>query len=222
MSLLEFPIRRYQFTLVAFALLVTLGLSSFSSIPRQEDPYFPLARFGITVVYPGAAPQDIERLVVKPIEDRLSELDDIKRIESHSKDSVASIQPEFYSNIDPEKKYDEIVRELNALRPTLPAELAKLEIHKANPGLVNIVEFALVSDDAPYRELEDYARELKDTLKSIDGIRTSESWAYPERELRVALDLPRMAELNLSPARVMQALTAENTNIPGGTLDIGS
>jgi multidrug efflux pump subunit AcrB len=222
MSFLEFPIRRYQFTLIAFALLVALGYSSYRSIPRQEDPYFPLARFAISAVYPGAAPQDIERLVVKPIEDRLSELDDVKKLESHSKDSVARIQAEFYSNIDPEKKYDEVVREMNALRPSLPAELTRLEVHKGNPGLVNIVQFALVSDEAPYRELEDYARDLKDELKAVDGIRTAESWAYPQRELRVALDLPRMAELNLSPTRVMQALAAENANIPGGTIDIGS
>lgn len=222
MSFLEFPIRRYQFTLIAFALLVALGVSSFLNIPRQEDPYFPISVFAITAVYPGAEPQDIERLVVKPIEDRLSELDDIKKIESHSKDSVAILIPEFYSSVDAEKKYDEVVRELNALRPSLPQELSKLEIRKINPGLVNIVQYALVSADAPYRELEDYARELKDTLKGVNGIRTAESWAFPQRELRVALDLPRMAELNLPPARVMQALQSENTNIPGGTVDIGS
>ena len=60
---------------------------------------------------------------------------------------------------------------------------------------MNIVELALVSEDAPYRELEDRARELKDTLKTVDGVRTSESWGYPERELRVEVDLKRMAEL---------------------------
>ena len=53
-------------------------------------------------------------------------------------------------------------------------------------------------------------------------MRTSETWAYPARELRVALDLPRMAELRLAPGRVMQALQSENTNIPGGSIDVGS
>src|ERR1044071_7494316 len=111
MSFLEFPIRRYQFTLVAFALLAALGLSALHGIPRQEDPYFPIAAFAITAVYPGAEPKDIERLVVKPIEDRLSELDDVRQIESHSKDGVATIIPEFHASTDVEKKYDEIVRE---------------------------------------------------------------------------------------------------------------
>jgi multidrug efflux pump subunit AcrB len=222
MSFLEFPIRRYQFTLVAFAMLVALGITSFRNIPRQEDPYFPLALFQVVVAYPGAEPREVERLVVKPIEDRLSEIDDIKNIESHSNDGVAVILPEFYGFVDTEEKYDEVVREINALRPTLPQELAKIEIRKINPGLVNIVQFALVSPDAPYRELEHYARELKDTLKTLDGVRTSETWAYPERELRVALDLPRMAELQLAPAKVIQALESENADIPGGSIDVGS
>ena len=91
MSLLEFPIRRYQFTLIAFAMLVALGITAFRSIPRQEDPYFPIATFQIVIAYPGAEPQDVERLVVKPIEDRLSELDDVKKIESYSNDGVAVI-----------------------------------------------------------------------------------------------------------------------------------
>ena len=59
MSFLEFPIRRYQFTLVAFAMLVALGLTSFFNIPRQEDPHFPVGRVRITVPYPGAEPQEV-------------------------------------------------------------------------------------------------------------------------------------------------------------------
>jgi multidrug efflux pump subunit AcrB len=222
MSFLEFPIKRYQFTLVAFAMLVALGISSFMSIPRQEDPYFPIPIYQIIVAYPGAEPRDVERLVVKPIEDRISELDDIKKIESFSNDGLAMMLTEFYSTADAEKKYDEVVREINALRPSLPAEIARLEIKKSNPGLVNIVQFALVSPDAPYRELEDQARDLKDMLKAVDGVRTSETWAYPARELRVALDLPRMAELRLAPSKVIDALQSENTTVPGGAIDVGS
>ena len=166
MSFLEFPIRRYQFTLVAFAMLVALGLTSFFNIPRQEDPHFPVGRVRITVPYPGAEPQEVERLVVKPIEDRLSELDDMKKIESRSSDGGATLVAEFYSFVDAEKKYEEVERELSALRPQLPPEIGDILILKVNPGLVNIVQFALVAPDAPYAELEEFARDLKQLLRS--------------------------------------------------------
>jgi len=222
MSILEFPIRRWQFTLVAFALLVALGVTSFLNIPRQEDPYFTISAFQIVVVYPGADAYDVERLVVKPVEDRLSEIDDLKKIESFSNDGLAMIVPEFYGSVDAEQKYDEVVREISALRPSLPAELVEIDVRKMNPGLVNIVQFALVSDEATWRELEDYARELKDAIKTLDGVRTAETWAYPARELRVALDLPRMAQLKLVPQQVVQALQDENAVVPGGSIDVGA
>ena len=128
---------------------------------------------------------------------------------------------EFEASVDAEKKYDELTREINAIRPNLPAGLSKVEIRKVDPGLVNIVQLALVSDEAPYRELEDLARDLKDRLKGVRGVRQSEYWAVPKRELRVAVDLKRLAALEVSADQVTRALQAENATVPGGHVEIG-
>jgi multidrug efflux pump subunit AcrB len=221
MKVLEFPVRRYQFTLIAFLCLAAVGWYSFSNLAREEDPYFKLPAFFVTAIYPGADPKDLERLVTKPIEDRIAELDDLKELETTIRDGVSFTAIEFEAWTDADKKFDEVTREINSLRPDLPSELARLEVRKFSPSLVNTMQFALVSEDAPYKELEDYARVLKDTLKSIDGVRTAETWAYPARELRVEVDLKRMAELRLSPAQVIQAIQSENANIPAGILDLG-
>lgn len=222
MSLLEFPIRRYPFTLVLFLCLVVLGWFAFSAVPREEDPYLKFSGFIITAVNPGADPKDLERLVAKPLEDKLAELDDVYKIDTEITDGTAIVAIEFTARTDPDKKYDEVTREVNALRPDLPPEISRLEVRKLSPGLVNILQLALVSEDASYRELEDYARELKDVLKAVDGVRTAEAWAYPARELRVAIDLKRMSELGVRPSQVTQALQSENANVPGGFLDIGA
>jgi multidrug efflux pump subunit AcrB len=221
MSLIEFPIRRYQFTLVAFLCLVALGWFSFMNIPREEDPFFKIPAVFIAAIYPGADPKDLERLVAKPIEDRLAELEDVLKMDTSIADGAAVTIIEFEAGSDAEKKFDEVTREVNALRPSLPPDLAEIELRKVGPGLVNIVQLALVSEDAPYRELEDYARELKDTLKTVPGVRTAESWAIPARELRVQLDLKRMSELRLAPAQVVNAIASENANIPAGIIDLG-
>ena len=220
MSFLEFPIRRYQFTLVAFMCLIALGWYAFTKVPREEDPYFKIPGYTIAAIYPGADPKDLERLVSKPIEDRLAALDDVMKIETSIRDGVSFIAIEFETTVDPDKKFDEVTREVNALRPDFPPE-TQIVIRRFSPGLVNTIQLALVSEDAPYRELEDYARELKDRLKTVDGVRTAETWAYPSRELRVALDLKRMSELNLAPAQVIGAIQSENANIPAGFIDLG-
>jgi multidrug efflux pump subunit AcrB len=221
MTLLEFPIRRYQFTLVAFMCLVALGWYAFTSVPREEDPYFKIPGFTIAAIYPGADPKDLERLVAKPLEDRFAALDDVLKMETSVRDGVSFTAIEFQAFTDADKKYDEITRELNALRPEFP-EGTQVIVRKFSPGLVNTIQIALLSEDAPFRELEDYARDLKDRLKTVDGVRTSESWAFPERELRVALDLKRMAELNLSPNQVIAGIASENANIPAGFVDLGA
>lgn len=222
MSILEFPIKRYQFTLVAFLCLVAMGIYAFISVPREEDPSFRISGFDIAAIMPGADPQDLERLVAKPLEDRLSELDDVRQLETVIADGVSFTIVEFEAYSDANKKYDEVLREVNALRPNLPAELRQISIRKFSPGLVNIVQYALVSAEAPYRELEDHARALKDVLKSVPGIRTSESWAYPPRELRIEVNMERLADFKLNAARVIQALDSENANIPAGIIDVGS
>ena len=219
--ILEFPIRRYQFTLVVFFCLVALGLYSFVSVPREEDPSFKISGFEITSIMPGGDPKDLERLISKPLEDRLAELDDVKQLESIVADGVAFTIIEFQAYTDPDRKYEEIVRELNSLRPSFPAEVREIRIRKFSPGLVNIVQYALVSDDAPYRELQNHARALKDALKGVPGIRTSESWAYPPRELRIEVDSRRLADLRIAPTRLIQAIESENANIPAGVVDIG-
>ena len=222
MRLLEMPLRRHQFTLVAFLCMAVLGAYAFKNIPREEDPHIKFSGFFVTAIWPGADPQDLERLVGKPIEDRIAELDGVYKLESTLVDGVAFVAVEFDADTDPDRKYDEMVREVNALRPTLPADLLNLEIKKISPAQVNILQLALVSASAPYAQLEDAARSLKDTLKAVPGIRTAESWAYPARELRITVDLQRMAQFRLTPGRLLAAVQSDNANIPAGFIDIGA
>ncbi|HEY6879651.1 MAG TPA: efflux RND transporter permease subunit, partial [Polyangiales bacterium] len=78
--LAEFAVKRWQFTLVLFLSLSALGYNALVSIPKAEDPTFPLATFLVVSVLPGASPKDVERLVVDPIEIELKALEDIKSV----------------------------------------------------------------------------------------------------------------------------------------------
>ena len=221
MRIWAFSVRRWQFTLVLFGLLIAVGVNSFLNIPRSEDPEFHVPIPTVVAVYPGADPVDIERLVVDPIEDALNELDDIKRMDSRSLDGVGVIQPEFHWYTDPDEKFDEVVREVNRIRDQLPADLASLEVRKTGSGLVNIVQVALVSEDASYRELQRLAEDLRDSIETVPGVRRSEYWAVPAPEVRVALDLERMGRAGVTLGQVEMAVRGENATIPGGAVDVG-
>ena len=221
MRIWKFSVERWQFTLVLFGLLVAMGVNSLVNIPRSEDPEFHVPIPTVVAVYPGADPQDIEQLVVDPIEDAVNELDDIKRIDSRSMDGVGVVQIEFEWHTDADDVYDEVVREVNRIRAQLPPDLAALEVRKAGSGLVNIVQLALVSEEASYRELKELAEDLRDSIEVVPGVRNSEAWAYPQSEVRVAVDLERMGRSGVTLGQIEQALRGENASIPGGAVDVG-
>jgi multidrug efflux pump subunit AcrB len=221
MRIWKFAVERWQFTLVVFALLVALGAYAFNAIPRQEDPSFPIPVTSVIVVFPGADPADVERLAVRPIEDAIAELDDVNDIRSTSEDGLGVIRVEFDWSTDPDKKYDEVVREVNALRGSLPAEIREVILRKTNPSLVNIVQYALVADAADPRELRRVAEDLEEAIETVPGIRRADRWAFPEPEVRVALDLPRMAALGIDLGAVTSAVEGEGASVPGGAIEVG-
>jgi len=221
MSIWAFAVRRWQFTLVVFALLIALGMASFSNIARSEDPSFPFPAATITLVWPGANPADMERLIVKPLEDAVNTLENVKKIQSSAFDGLAVVHVEFYYGSDPEKKQDEVIREFNRIRSTLPPDIAQIDIRKDSPGNVNIVQMALVSDTASWRELKEKSQNLKDAFESVPGVRTAETWAFPKPEVRVAIDLERLGRAGVSLNQVIQTIQGQSVNVPGGAVEVG-
>jgi multidrug efflux pump subunit AcrB len=120
MKFLEFPVRNYQFTVIAFMMFAALGITSWLAIPTGEDPPLDYPVFRIIAVLPGASPADIERLVVRDVEEHLDGLEEVESIESRIADGLATTIIEFEADQDADAKYDEVVREVNALRPELP------------------------------------------------------------------------------------------------------
>jgi len=220
-KLTEFAVRHWQVTVVAFLMLAALGIKSLLTIPRGEDPPLAFPIFTVIAVYPGASAGDLERLVVKPVEDTLHGLEDVKSLKSRIRPGVATTTVEFEPNQDADKKYDDVVREINGLRPTLPAELARLEVRKATTLDVSIVQVALVSPLASYRVLDSLAEELQDRLSALPGVRTASRWGAPERQVDVELDLGRLAALRLPVSQVLGAIGGESADVPGGSADAG-
>jgi multidrug efflux pump subunit AcrB len=216
-----FAVRRWQFTLVAFALLTMLGLNAFFSTPRSEDPHFPIPIMIVRAVLPGAEPTEMEQLIADPLEDVLDGLDDVDEIRSTSQDGAAVIQVLFNWDVDTDRKYDEVVREVNALRPRLPDGLALLEVRRARTTEVAVIQVALVSEHLPMRRLEKVAERLRERLARAPGVRQAEYWGAPPSEVRVSLDLARLSALQLPATAVADALAAAGAEAPLGAVHAG-
>jgi multidrug efflux pump subunit AcrB len=220
-KLAELAVRRPQFTLVVFAMAAALGIYSFGAIPRSEDPQFPIAVFQVVAIYPGATPTDLEQLVVDPVEDAMNELDDVKEIKTRIFDSVAVVLVEFEADVDADEKHQSMLRQVGEVRADMPADLHSIEVRRYSTTNVALAQMALVSPTAPYRDLRAQAERLEKRLEALEGVKKATTVAAPEEEVRVALDLGKLAMLGVPVDQVMQALASDNTNLPGGSVDVG-
>ncbi len=221
MKLPRLAIRNHQFTLVVIAVLVISGVVSFFTMPRSEDPLVYPAGTSVVVVYPGANPVDLEQLVVDPIEKALNELEDFIYIKSSIEDGLAIIDIEFEVGSDSEEKYSHVTQKVNRVREDLPGDIYSLEVVKWSITNTKIMQLALVSDTAPYSELRDEAERLEDLLKPLYGVQNIEIDGCPLREVRVSLDLERMAAMGISLDQAEGTIRATSADIPGGTVEAG-
>lgn len=222
MTITKFAVKNYQFTLIVFVMLALIGVSALFNMPRGEDPDTEAPQYSAIIVYPGTSPKDMEELVVNPIEKRFNEMDDVKRIRSTIDDGLAVVQLEFNYETDPDKKYQDVIRELNAVRPDLPKDILSIDIQRFRPSDVNILQVALLSETVPYKDMQEWSKKLKDRLEKIKTLKNVDNWAFPQQQVRVSLNLEKLAQNMIPLNTILQAIQGENVNIPGGSIDMGS
>ncbi|HBS87368.1 MAG: hypothetical protein A2W91_13985 [Bacteroidetes bacterium GWF2_38_335] len=220
MKLPKLAIENYQFTVIVFIVAIIFGVNSYIAIPRTENPTIFIPGATVLVIYPGASPVDLEKLIASPIEESVNELNDIKKISTKIMDGIVAVTVEFDYNTDAKGKYDEVVQKINSLKNTLPKEIMKLDIWQFTSSDVAMIQIALVSDTAEYYELEAEAKKLKKRVEKVSGVKKVEIFACPEREVRVSLDLEKMAMMNISIDQVGFAVQSYNANIPGGSINL--
>lgn len=218
----KFAIENHQFSLVIIVLLSLLGLVSFLTMPRSEDPQVSPAGTSVIVLLPGANPTDLEELIVDPIEEVINELEDIKDINTKAEDGLVVVSVEFLSGSDPDDKYSDVVQKVNSIRNQLPTEIRMIELMKWTMTDVSIFQGAIVSDSAEYSVLEKNIESLENELEKINGVLSVKTMAYPDQEIRISLNLERIAQMNLSFQQISNAIISSNVNIPGGSIDVGN
>ncbi len=221
MKIAEFSVKNSQFTFIIFLAVMALGLGALFNMPRAEDPKFAPPGYNIVVVYPGAGPSEIENKITDKLEGRIGALENLKELRSVSSNGFMLLTVEFQHGQDADKKYEEVIREVNALRPELPSDIYRIQIQRFSSADVAILQGAIVSENASWAELRAEAERLEDELEKISGIKGADTWGFPKREVRISLNLPKMATEGIPVSRIFGALQSENVSIPGGSVNMG-
>ena len=222
MRITDFAVKNYPFTLIVFLLISVIGAFTVINMPRAEDPELNAPIFPVTIIYPGTSPVDIEELVIKPMEKALYGLENIRRLKSIIGDGYAVIRVEFKYGVDVNEKYQELVRELASLKGKLPSDMELPTVEKVSPSNVNVIQTALISETATWKQLKMEADKLAEALEKIPALKNIEIAGLPEEQIQISLDFERMARLGVPQQAVINNLQSELANIPSGSIDVGN
>ena len=206
-------------TMVMVALCV-LGLFAFVRLGVEQMPDVSPPGAYIEVMYPGAAPEAVEREITKPVESALNSIAGVRRIMSRSLEGKSQTNVEFSLNADMSRAMQEVRDRLSAVQGGLPRDarpptVARFNNDNAQP----VVVLALLSPTRPLRELSLIADQQVDKrLQRVEGVARVEVSGLASRELRIDLDPARLRSYGVTPAEVASALREANADQPVGLL----
>jgi multidrug efflux pump subunit AcrB len=221
MQLPVLAIRNHQLTWLMSIILVLLGLVSYFSMPRAEDPQLEFPQVSVTVVNPGTTPNDMESLIADPIEEAINELEDLKFIKTNIEDGMVRIQVEFLYGSDPDEKFDDVQGAINTVRDDLPAGIVKFDVQKISPNGVGIIQLALSSSTGDFSSLRQYSEKLEKKLEKVGGVKRVDIEGQASMEVQVLVQPAKLHALGLGLDQVQTAVNSASLNVPGGHVQAG-
>ncbi|MBQ8734508.1 MAG: efflux RND transporter permease subunit [Bacteroidaceae bacterium] len=222
MSLYEGAVRRPIMTALCFVAIVILDLFSLSKLPVDLYPDIETNSIMVLTTYSGASASDIENNVTRPLENTLNSVEHLKHITSKSSENISVITLEFEFGYDIDVLTNDVRDKLDMVSSSLPDDANTPIIFKFSTDMIPILLLSVTAEEsqnALYKILDD---NVANPLARIDGVGTVSIAGAPKREINIYMDPVKMEAYNIPIETVSSIIAAENRNIPGGNLDIGS
>lgn len=219
-GLSSFSIDNNTSVMVLLLLVTILGIQSYLSIPKEAQPDITIPNVIVTTIYPGVAPEDMESLITQKIEDKLTEIGDVKKMSSTSTEGYSSINVEFETSVDIDEAIQKVREKVDLAKPQLPSAAEEPIISEINFSQFPIMQIN-VSGQYSLERLKKVAEDLQDKLENIPSVLEVKLAGGLEREVKINVNLPKLKYFGLSFEDVIKAIQTENVTIPGGSIDVG-
>nr|MBP6715502.1 efflux RND transporter permease subunit [Acidobacteriota bacterium] len=219
MTISDFAIRRPVITVVTMLALVVFGLVSLTQLQTDEFPDVAVPVVVVSVPYPGASPDSVEREIIDPLEEAFTAISGVKRVKSNALDSFGVVMVEFQYEKDLQEATQDIRDKINSIRNDLPEEMKEPILTKINPNDTPIVSLALSSETVPVEQLTLLADPgITRQLRAITGVGEVEIAGEHAREMTIDLRPDAMQASGISVGEVVAALQSQNLAVPVGQL----
>jgi hydrophobic/amphiphilic exporter-1 (mainly G- bacteria), HAE1 family len=218
MKIAEISIKRPTLIIVLFTILTLGGLYSYSSLSYELIPKFEMNVITISTVYPGASPGEIENTVTKKIEDAVSSLEMVKKVEAKSYESLSVVTVTLQPEADADYSLNDAQRKINAVEKDLPEDSDPPSLVKFSLSDLPVVTLGATSklDEVAFYDLLD--KKIEPILSRVNGVAQVTLVGGQEREIQVNLDQDKLKGYGLSIPQVQQVVLGSNLDFPTGSV----
>ncbi|WP_332452746.1 efflux RND transporter permease subunit [Chryseobacterium aquaticum] len=219
MKLAEISIKRPSLVIVLFTILTLGGLLSYSMMGYELIPKFETNMVTISTVYPGASPSEVETSVTRKIEDAVGALENVKKVESSSYESLSVIMVQLNTGADVNYALNDAQRKVNAILSELPDDADAPSLNKFSLDDLPIMTMSISSNKLNNKELYDLLdKKIEPIFSRVNGVAQVDLVGGQEREIQVSVDEKKLQGYNLSIGDIQQAILSSNLDFPTGSL----
>jgi HAE1 family hydrophobic/amphiphilic exporter-1 len=218
MKLAEISIKRPSLVIVLFTVLILGGLLSYTSLNYELLPKFSPSVVSVTTIYPGASPSEVENTVSRKIEDAVSSMENIKKVETKSYESLSLVTITLKNGTDVDYALNDAQRKVNAILKDLPDEVDPPSLNKFSLDDLPVVTLSATSklEEAAFYDLID--KRISPIISRVPGVAQINLIGGQEREIQVNLNSAKMEAYGLSVLQVQQAILSSNLDFPTGSV----
>lgn len=217
MFLSDFSVKRPTAMVVIIIGLMALGLLALNKLRVNQTPDVEPPVLVVSVAYPGASPETVEREIVNRIEKSMQSISGVDRLSSTSREGSAQFVIFFNFEKNLIEAADEVRNAIDAVRYKLPTEMREPTLVRVDPSAQPVMQLALSSSTLGHAEISRMAEDqLADRFRSLPGVAVVNVNGALRRELSVLLHAERLREFSVSVTEVVNALRTQNANAPVG------
>ena len=218
MSIPRLAIQRPVTMFMISAVITLLGVISLTRLPVDLMPEFEQPQLNVRTSYPGVGPLEIEELITRPMEQAVSAVPGITRVESSSSEGNSQIRLNFDYGTDLSEATDEVRTRVDRMRNRLPEDADPPTIFKFDSNQLPVAQIGIEGEYDPVTLREIAQNEIAPRFERVDGVAAVTVNGGVRREIHVDLSKEKITALNLSVSQVVQALRQENQNTPLGEI----
>ena len=218
--IIDAAVSRARPILLVLALVLIAGSIAYVTIPKESDPDVAIPLVYVRIPHEGISPEDAERLLVRPMEQELRNIEGLKEIRASAVEGNATIVLEFEAGFDADQALEDVREQVDVAKTELPDDTDEPSVHEVNVALFPVIVVTLYGD-VTERELLVRARSLSDRIEGLPGVLEADVAGDREDVLEVIVDPGLLESLGQEPEALLEFVARNNQLVAAGAMDTG-